>query len=261
MAEVFDSRRILVYSDHQVVETEDPVVNEVPLTIMLNDSELATLLCSPYALEELVVGFLLSEGLVNGPDEVFSLQFRMEQGVAWVDTVNPVSRVDSFLRRNFASCCGKGRPALYFVNDRDQLKTVETDACFKAQHLLNLMAELDRQSENFHLTGGVHGAALADNNGIVVRYEDIGRHNALDRILGYVYLHSIYPTDKIVLLSGRIASEMLIKTVRMRVPVVVSRSAPTGLAVDLAEELSVTIVGFARGERMSIYSHPERIDF
>ena len=94
---------------------------------------------------------------------------------------------------------------------------------------------------------------------MICMFEDIGRHNAVDKVLGYAFLHGISSQDKILLLSGRIASEILLKAARAQIPLVLSRSAPTGLTIDLAEELNITVVGFARGKRLSVYTHPERV--
>lgn len=256
---IYNQRPVIKYVNGSMEESSDAVIDEVPLTIFLNDMELATLVCSPYAYEELVVGFLVSEGLLQNPGEIREIACREEQGVMWVETSSEVPQLDNFLRRNFASCCGKGRPSLYFVNDRDQLQPVVSQVRFTAQELIQLSAKLDQMSEVFRLTGGVHSAALADKDGLFICYEDIGRHNALDRVLGNSFMNKLDTSNKTVLLSGRIASEMLIKTVRIGAPLVVSRSAPTGLAIDLAEESGVTLVGFARGGRLTIYSHPERI--
>ncbi|MGE5417670.1 MAG: formate dehydrogenase accessory sulfurtransferase FdhD [Acidobacteriota bacterium] len=258
---IYNQRPVVKYAHGSKEESHDMVVDEMPLTIFLNDLELATLVCSPYALEELAVGFLVSEGLLHSPEEIRELYCREEQGVMWVETSSEVPQLDNFLRRNFASCCGKGRPSLYFINDRDQLQPVASQVQFTAQQLVELSTKLDQYSEAFRLTGGVHSAALADNEGLFISYDDIGRHNALDRVLGYSFLNQLDPSNKAVLLSGRIASEMLIKTVRIGSPLIVSRSAPTGLAIDLAEENGVTLVGFVRGGRLTVYSHPQRIIF
>ena len=125
--------------------------------------------------------------------------------------------------------------------------------------MLQIINLLEERSSTFRLTGGVHSAALADQNGIICMYEDIGRHNAVDKVLGYAFLNEINTEDKCLLLSGRVASEILIKAARAHIPVVLSRTAPTGLTIDLAEELNITVVGFARGDRFSVYSHPERV--
>ncbi|NLF77261.1 MAG: sulfurtransferase FdhD, partial [Chloroflexi bacterium] len=114
-------------------------------------------------------------------------------------------------------------------------------------------------AETFRLTGGVHEVALAHRGRLLVSYEDIGRHNALDRVLGYVFLNQIDTSDKAIILSGRIATEMLTKAARIGVPIVVSRSAPTCASIDLAEQLGMTLVGFARGANLNVYTHFDRV--
>jgi len=257
---LIETRRVLrCTADSSKVE-EDRVVLETPLTIMLNDEELATIVCSPYAQKELVMGFLAGEGLIREPSDVKAFFYREKQEVVWVETTSaPREQQGNFMRRNFSSCCGKGRPTLYFKNDANQIAPVSGTARFSVAQLLALIQQLEEGSHTYRLTGGVHSAALADTESIVAKYEDIGRHNALDRILGHALLNGVATSDKAILLSGRISSEMLIKVARIGTPVVVSRSAPTGLAIDLAEQLNISLVGFARGTTLSIYSHEERI--
>lgn len=257
--EMYELRPVIRRRDGVTSSVDDPVVSEMPLTIMLNNEELATLVCSPVAEKELVIGFLAGEGLIDDPDQIKDYYYREEQGVAFVETVDPTPRLEGFLRRNFTSCCGKGRPSLYFINDISRINPITGDARFSAEQVVRLVRGLDEGSATFRLTGGVHTAALGNNEGILVRYEDIGRHNALDRIMGHVFLNRIVTSDKAVVLSGRVASEMLIKSARIGVPVVVSRSAPTGLALDLAEQLGITVAGFVRGSGFNVYCHPERI--
>jgi FdhD protein len=257
--DMYESRKITRWTENGVRREEDRVVRETPLTIMLNNRELATIVCSPYAQRELVVGFLAGEGLVRGLSDIKGYFYREEQEVVWVVTESSGQPLENFLRRNFSSCCGKGRPSLYFRNDSDQVAPLGGEARFTGAEVLSLIGLLDESSETFRLTGGVHSAALADNDRILVKYEDIGRHNALDRVLGHAVINGIETSDKAVLLSGRISSEMLVKAARIGAPVVISRSAPTGLAIDLAEQLNLTVVGFARGSGMNIYCHAERI--
>lgn len=235
-----------------------PVVNEIPVTIMLNDEELATLVCSPYEFELLAIGFLVSEGLLLDPRDLLEVSCRPEQGVVWVRARN-VRHVDGFLKRNFASCCGKGRPSLHFLNDYTQLQPIEHEARFTVREVLQFANLLNEASDVFRLTGGVHEAALARAGGLVACFEDIGRHNALDRILGYTFMNAVDTSGMAVVLSGRVASEMLTKAARIGVPVIVSRSAPTALAIDLADQLGITLVGFTRNNSMSVYTHPMRV--
>ena len=130
---------------------------------------------------------------------------------------------------------------------------------FAAKDLLGWATLLDEEAKTFRLTGGVHEAALAHGEGFVVYYEDIGRHNTLDRVLGYTFLNDVDTSDKAGILSSRISSEILTKVARIGAPVVVSRAAVTCIAIDLADQLGITLVGFARGNSLNVYTHPGRI--
>ena len=257
---IYEDRELFIYRDGGKKETaRHPIVREAPLTIMLNGEELATLLCSPHSLELLAVGFLVSEGILQSRDDLKDVSCRPEQGVVWVDTADDATRLDGFLKRNFASCCGKGRPSLHFLNDHKLPQPVAHMTRFAAKDLLGWATLLDEEAKTFRLTGGVHEAALAHGEGFVAYYEDIGRHNALDRILGYTFLNDVDTSDKAVILSSRISSGILTKVARIGAPVVVSRAAPTCLSIDLAEQLGITLVGFARGKSLNVYTHPGRI--
>lgn len=256
---IYKEHAIVAYNRGKRQSGRAFIVNEMPLTVYLNDSELATLVCSPGGYNELAAGFLLSEGLVLEPSDIKEITFNEQDGLLWVDTNRPVPEVENFLRRQIASCCGKGRALLYFINDARQLEPVQSKYQFTAPDILRLIGLLEESSATFRLTGGVHCAALADNKGLLVTYEDIGRHNAVDKVMGYAFLNRVNTNDKCLLLSGRVSSEILIKAARTGLPLVVSRSAPTFLAVDLADQYNVTLVGFARGDRLSVYSHEERV--
>ena len=255
----YQKREITVYNQGLIECRQDAIILEKPLTLFLNHVELVTMICSPGGYEELGVGFLISEGLLHKPSDITSLSCRAEEGLLWVETRCPTPQTRNFLRRHMGSCCGKGRAGLYFINDARQVKSVESNQCFSAQHLLRLMNCLEEQSTAFRMTGGAHSAALGNDSDLLFLYEDIGRHNAVDKVLGYAFLHEIETKDKCLLLSGRIASEILIKAARTNIPLVLSRAAPTDLTIELAEELNITVVGFARGERLNIYSHPDKI--
>lgn len=258
-SDIYIKREITSYKAGRHSVSEDPVVLEKPLTIFLNHVELATMICSPGGCEELGIGFLISEGIIQNRSDITSISCRDAEGLLWIETNTPTPQTNSFLRRHMASCCGKGRAGLYFINDFRQLQAVQSDAMFSAEQLLGFIYALEHKSDVFRLTGGVHAAALADQSGLLYMYEDIGRHNAVDKVLGKAFLEEMETRDKCLLLSGRIASEILIKAARSSIPFVLSRSAPTELTIELAEELEITVVGFARGDRLSIYSHPEKV--
>ena len=246
-ASLYRERNVKMYDRGETQSISALVVVEIPVTVYVNDTELATLICSPGGHKELAVGFLLSEGLLRDYTDIKNI------------TTAPVPQLENFLRRQIASCCGKGRAALYYINDARKLKPVQSAHIFEAAHLLHLIGLLEEKSSTFRKTGGVHSAALADSKGMLVMHEDIGRHNAVDRVLGHAFLNRIDPGDKCLLLSGRISSEILIKAAHFGIPVVVSRSAPTFLAVELADEFNISLVGFARGERLTVYSHLEKV--
>jgi FdhD protein len=224
----------------------------------VNGQELVTMVCSPQDLEELGVGFLLSEGIITQPDDILSIDLQ-EEGLLHIRLKNEILPTLSFLQRHIASCCGKGRAGLYFINDAKQVKVVESTMKVKPSRCIEHMDRLEESSHTFHLTGGVHSAALTQGDLFLFSYEDIGRHNAVDKVLGAGIRQELCFDDKCLYLSGRISSEIVIKAARAGIPVIVSKAAPTDLAVDLAEDLNISIVGFVRDQKLNIYSCPERL--
>ncbi len=252
--------RVKKYSGqlHKIVE--DQVAAESPVTIFVNDIELATLVCTPEYLEELAAGFLFSDGLINSPKEIKSIKIHPEDGLIWVDTHQPIPAAENFLKRYITTCCGKGRPSFYFINDAQTISPIDNETLsLTPGQVQKLISAMEERSVLFQITGGAHGAALCNPENLLAFYEDIGRHNAVDKITGYCLLNGINLKDKALAITGRISSEILIKTARIGISIIISRSAPTDLAVALAEELGVTLVGFARGERLNVYTHHERI--
>lgn len=256
---IYERRKIAKKTGDVFSAGEDNVVRELPLTIMLNGEEFATLVCSPGYEKELAVGFMAGEGIIEKPENIKDLYFKEKQRVLWIETGAFLPRTEGFLQRNFTSCCGRGRPALYFNNDAEQLRPVVSHTVYSAAQIDSVFEKFITSSEAFHMTGGVHTAGLCIFDDILVQFDDIGRHNALDRIMGHIFLNSIDTSDTAVLLSGRISSEMLVKTARIGAPLVISKSAPTTLALDLADDLGITVVGFTRGHNCNVYTHPERI--
>ncbi len=244
------------YDRGEVIVKDDLVVEEYPLTIKINGHRTAALLCSPDALEPLVLGFLLSEGVVKSHSEIASLTIDEEKSIADVELLDRGYVPLQEHERARSSGCGKG--AIY-LNVVTTCKKNESSSQFTAQEILDLSNEFNKESDLFLATGGVHSAAIASSEGLLFFHEDIGRHNAVDKVIGAADLADVDLSDKLLLCSGRISSEMLIKAAKRSIPVVVSRSAPTGLAVELALRLNITLIGFARGAKMNIYSAVERV--
>ncbi len=240
--------------------TEDIVVREYPLTLFLEDEEFVTLLCSPKDLDYLVTGFLLSEGFIKGPGDIQRLWIDKEKGIAEVELKGAGKLAKSLYgSRTITSGCGRS-PTFYNVKDSFDTKVLERDG-FKIEYkaVSRLMGQFDGKAEIFKKTGGVHSCGLGIDGDIKVYHEDIGRHNAMDKILGHGVIEGLDFSRCIVLTSGRISSEMLIKAAKRAVPVIASRSAPTVLAIELAKELNITLVGFVRGKRLNVYTAFHRI--
>jgi FdhD protein len=238
---------------------EDIVAKEFPLTIILNNQELVTLLCSPANLKYLAVGFLFSEGLLKSKDEVKKIVVDDRRGVVRVETdVDKALANDALFQRFITSGCGRGA-SFYGAADAQGQGKVESNIEISTFEVLALANEFQHRSQIYRATGGVHSAALCDTRNIIVFSEDIGRHNALDKIFGECILNDITTDDHLIITSGRVSSEILLKVVKRNIPIIVSKSAPTDLGVRLADDLGVTLVGFVRGKRMNVYTHAGRI--
>lgn len=257
--DVSSNQSIIRYENGQLFETEDFYVTEFPLTIMVNGEEFATIICSPTNMEELVLGFLASEGAILKRDELKSIQIDDSKGFAHVELTKSLGdRFEYSTKRMIASCCGKSRE-FYFHNDAAIAKTSMSKIELHPQQILRMMTQLQSASVIFKQTGGLHNAAISDGNTFFEHRQDIGRHNALDKLYGYCIQRHISVRDKVLIFRGRISSEILIKAAKIGVGVILSKSAPTTLAVQLAKDLNITAIGFIRDGNFNIYSHPERI--
>ncbi|WP_201783746.1 formate dehydrogenase accessory sulfurtransferase FdhD [Brevibacillus choshinensis] len=252
---------VLHYENGSLMEVEDSIVTESPITIMLNQDEFATLVCSPEYIEELVIGFLASEGVISVYTDITDLFIDETTGHAYVQAKKANKYNQMFhSKRYVTSCCGKSRQSFYFYNDARTVKKVEAKGVsISSSDCFRFMQEMQQSAELFQYTGGVHNAALCDTNGIILSRMDIGRHNALDKLYGYCLQHSLPVEDKIMVFSGRISSEVLLKVAKIGCSIVLSKSAPTELALRLANELGITTVGFIRNQSFNVYTWPERI--
>lgn len=245
-------------TDVQIVDEQ--VVVEKALTVYLNDQEFVTMICSPGQEKELVTGFLCLEGIINEPNQLAKISIEYGKGLVWVETKGENTLGESlFLKRYLTSCCGKGRTSFYFANDARLTKKVDSPLKITSRDVYHYMNLLEEKSELFRQTGGVHGGAIASGGELLYFAFDIGRHNVLDKLYGKAFADGIDLSKNIIVFSGRISSEILIKTGKMGCPVLAGISAPTNLALDLAEELGITVIGFARKDRMNVYTHPERV--
>jgi len=237
---------------------EEVVAREFPVTIILNDQELVTLLCSPNNLKYLVVGFLSSEGLLKSKDEIKKIVVDDERGVIRLDTVEDKGLdQDILFKRLITSGCGRGA-SFYSAADATSQK-VESQTEISADEVFALANEFQHGSEVYLATHGVHSAALCDRKSILVFSEDIGRHNAIDKIFGKCLLEDIPTDDRVIITSGRISSEILHKVAKRGIPIIISIAAPTNLGVKIADNLGITLIGSVRGKKMNVYTNDWRI--
>lgn len=232
-------------------DTPAIVPREMALTIYVDTKELVTILCTPTKLNCLVLGFLYSEGIISSLSDVASMRVCEEDSLADVRLGKPDFKLPE--RRTLTSGCGGG---VSFAIEKHRM---DSGLAVTSDEILSLMKQLNERAELYKFCGGVHTSALGDKGNVLVVAEDIGRHNTLDKIIGECMLTKLPTKDKVLITTGRISSEMLAKAGRMETPVVVSRSSPTDRSITLAKEIGITIIGYVRGSRLTVYSHNERV--
>ncbi len=231
-------------------EDTDPVAEEAPVTITVNGRQVATAMTSPEDLAEFATGFLFTEGVIKGRGDIDSVQ--VEKNAVKVITKNLLRPVGP--RRTILSGCGGSASFL----DPAKLPKIGSDLTVPGVEISRGMKEL-LQSEIHRLTGGVHIVGLCPEGQEPVRALDIGRHNALDRVVGRSLMAGLDLTRSYVLSSGRISSEMVRKCLVAGIPLIASRGATTTLAVTLAEGNGLTVIGFVRAGGLNIYTNPRRV--
>jgi FdhD protein len=234
------------------VPCEARVPEEMSLTIYVNEEELVTVQCTPTKLNCLVLGFLFSEGVITDLKDVLSMRICEEESIADVRLSKKLLRHE---KRILTSGCGGG------VSFKDVAERLESSFFVEPQQVMSLLKKFFESMELYRVTGGLHASALADTEDLIVVAEDIGRHNTIDKIQGECLLRGIETRDRMLMTTGRISQEMLLKAARMKVPVVVSRRSPTSLALSVANELGVTVVGHARVGQLRVYTYPERLGY
>ncbi len=241
------------YENGQFTQLERPVVREQPLTIIVNGVELATFLCTPVRPDYLTVGFLAFEGMIEGPGDILELDVDVENGIVEVELAQALIPPQ---KRVFTSGCGMG---LTFSLRLSHYIPLESTLTLAPKQIFPLMQELFDRALLYKASRGIHAAALSDEDGVLLIAEDVGRHNALDKILGEALIKGISTRGRILVTTGRISSEMLRKGAFMGTPFVLSRTSPTTLSIEAAKRLGLTLIGYVRRNSFNIYTHPERL--
>jgi len=237
--------------EHHDAET----IVETPVSLTVNGQVWLTFMCTPVDLEAMAVGFLYNEGIIESMEEVENVHV-CEHGDnvdVWLN--RSVEQPTSW--RRTSGCTGGvtavdllAKPNVSFENDKSNFPPE------KIGHLVEMLFE---SQELYRETGGVHTSALSDGEKIIISAEDIGRHNTLDKITGLCVMNNIFPETRILITTGRISSEMLQKAARMKVPVLISRTSPSSLSIEMAERYGITLIGYARKHRFNVYSNSQRV--
>jgi formate dehydrogenase family accessory protein FdhD len=262
-----DAKRVgvLKLKGHETSDVEDDVVVEEPLEIRVNNCSAGVTMRTPGHDFDLAAGFLWTESYISGLDEIGTIAYCPDEEHPELRNVVNVTLVDT--RRQFesprrawsSSSCGLcGKSTLDAI--RRTIRPCESPLTISRDVLLQLPEKMLLSQPNFSRTGGIHAAALFDPLGkLILIREDLGRHNAVDKVLGAALRERANPGGLVLVVSGRLGFEIAQKAAVAGIPVVASVSAPSSLAIELATDFGVTAAGFVRGNSMNIYSHPERV--
>ena len=250
---------------HKLERIQDFVAEEKPLHIFLNHTHYVTILCSPTSLRELAVGHLLSEGLLKSVDEIGEIRLRKAgkcqvQLKKGVDAEKRIQASQPFARLVSTTCGSIDYWPLSKLVDRLGFQKVSMGFQVKASVVSESTRRLNTIAETFRKTGGVHVGALYAADGELIDYaEDVGRHNAIDKVIGSCALRRRDFSKCFLASSGRLTGDIVLKAARMRIPVVSSLAAATDSGIEVAKRTGVTLIGFVRGPRMNVFSFPKRV--
>jgi len=241
------------YYDAECRPVRGVVPVEEVIALHVNGQSLVSLMCTPTRLEELALGFLFNEGLIAELDEVAVIEVRREGRCVdvWLEHDVEVPQL-----RIITSGCSGG---ITFEDVSSAHHRVESDARLTPQQVTRLVQEFARVTAIYRRAGGIHGAALAEEERLLCAAEDVGRHNALDKIAGLCLRQGQPMQDRVLLTTGRLSSEMVNKVARMRVPILISRTSPTSLSIQLAQAWGITLIGYTRRRSFRVYAGAERV--
>lgn len=252
-------------SKQTMEERQDFVAEESSIHIFLNKRHYGTILCSPDQLRELVVGHLLSEGLIKSTSEIAGLILKKDGKClvklkSGIDVENRISSSQRFARLVVSSCGSPDYWPLSEVIDSLNLNKLDMTATVDSEVISQSVKSLNTIARQYRETGGVHVAALYSLTGeLAALAEDVGRHNAVDKVIGAGATANLQFENFFLALSGRLSGDIVLKAARMKIPVIASLSAAISSGLEAAQLTGVTLVGFVRGKRMNVYTYPERI--
>ena len=246
--------------DHTGAAVDVDVVTERGLTVYLNKQEIVTLMTLGDHPQYLAVGFLLNQNMLQADDVITDIDYDEELEVAIVRTQRETDYEDKMKKKVRTSGCAQGT---VFGDIMEKFDTIDLsqDAHLKTSWLYQLSRQINTTPSIYQKAGAIHGCVLCKQAQPLVYMEDVGRHNAIDKIAGYMHMHKISPQDKCFYTTGRLTSEMVIKTVQMQIPILISRSGFTAWGVDLARKAGLTLIGRAKGRKFLVLAGFERVDY
>lgn len=237
---------------------EAEIITETPVSLTVNNDVWLTFMCTPVYLEAMAIGFLFNEGLIQSIDEVADVRLCASRDNIDVWLHRSIEKPEKW--RRTSGCTGGITSVEEKLSPIEPSQTQLTNrTILNTQQIGRLIGELFESQDLYRKTGGVHTSALSDGHNIYAVAEDIGRHNTLDKIAGRCLLEKIDMTRLILLTTGRISSEMIQKAKRIGAAVVISRTSPSSLSIQLAKHWGITLIGYARRNRFNLYTHPERL--
>ncbi len=239
-------------------EIETAVVVERPLTLFLNRQEIVTMMTIGDFPDYLAVGFLLNQNMLRPDDQVTGIEHDDDLGVVVVRTKRRTDYEDKLKKKTRTSGCAQGTVFGDLMEKFEDI-ALPKDAVLRTSWLYALSRKINTAPSLYLEAGAIHGCVLCEGERPLIYMEDVGRHNAIDKIAGYMFLEGLSPKDKIFYTTGRLTSEMVIKTVQMGIPILISRSGFTAWGVDLARQAGLTLIGRAKGKRFVVLSGNERI--
>ncbi|MCS6891821.1 MAG: formate dehydrogenase accessory sulfurtransferase FdhD [Rhodovarius sp.] len=246
--------------DHTGATVETAVTVERPLTLYLNGQEIVTMMTILDRPEDLAVGYLLNQGMLAPDAVVEAIEYDEDLGVVVVRTPTRTDFEEKLRKKTLTSGCAQGTAFGDLMEGFAQVK-LNPEARIATSQLYRLLHRINTLPSLYLEAGAIHGCALCQGDQPIVYMEDVGRHNAVDKIAGWMFRHGVSGHDKTFYTTGRLTSEMVIKTVRMGIPILVSRSGFTAWGVELAREAKLTLIGRCRGKRFVALAGEERIVF
>jgi len=255
-----DLSETLTGVDHTGASVSLPVVVEKPLTLFLNKQEIVTMMTIGDYPDYLALGYLLNQNMLDQDDRVSGVDYDDDLGVVVVRTERETDFEDKLKKKTQTSGCAQGT-VFGDVMEKFEDITLDPDAVLNTSWIYELSRKINQRPSLYLETGAIHGCVLCEGSKPLVYMEDVGRHNAIDKIAGFMWRQGISPKDKIFYTTGRLTSEMVIKTVQMQIPIVISRSGFTAWGVDLARQAGLTLIGRAKGKRFICFSGAERLKY